>query len=87
MLPTAGHRCDISSKEAVLPGQNDAEMGPANSLHALTYYSEYNERFDLILNIFVIGQQTFSTKRQNVPVCSNLVSADMDTDFNANETT
>ena len=25
---------DISSIEAVLPGRNDAEMGPANSLHA-----------------------------------------------------
>ena len=31
VLPTARHRCDISSKEAVLPGRNDAEMGPANS--------------------------------------------------------
>ena len=27
---------------------NDAEMGPANSLHALAYFSDYNERFDLI---------------------------------------
>ena len=34
VLPTARHRCDISSKEAVLPGRNDAEMGSANSLHA-----------------------------------------------------
>ena len=48
VLPTARHRCDISSNEAVLPGRNDAEMGPANSLHASAYYSEYNERFDLI---------------------------------------
>ena len=48
MLPTARHRCDISSKEAVLPRRNDAETGPANSLHASAYYSEYNERFDLI---------------------------------------
>ena len=24
----ARHRCDISSKGAVLPGRNDAEMGP-----------------------------------------------------------
>ena len=40
MLPTARHRCDISSKGAVLPGRNDAEMGPANSLHASAYYSE-----------------------------------------------
>ena len=37
VLPTARHRCDISSKEAVLPGRNDAEMGPANSLLALAY--------------------------------------------------
>ena len=41
VLPTARHRCDISSKGAVLPGRNDAEMGPANSLQ------EYNERFDM----------------------------------------
>ena len=27
----------------------DAEMGPANSLHASAYYSEYNERFDFDL--------------------------------------
>ena len=35
VLPTARHRCDISSKDAVLPGDNDTEMGPANSLQAL----------------------------------------------------
>ena len=46
VLPTARHRCDISSKGAVLPGRNDAEMGPDNSLHASAYYSEYNERLD-----------------------------------------
>ena len=34
VLPTARHRCDISSKDAVLPRRNDAEIGPANSLHA-----------------------------------------------------
>ena len=28
----------------MLPGHNDAEMDPANSLHALAYYSEYNKR-------------------------------------------
>ena len=37
VLPTARHRCDISSNEAVLPGCNDAEMGPTNSLHDLAY--------------------------------------------------
>ena len=36
VLPTACQRCDISSKGAVLPGRNDAEMGPANSLHVST---------------------------------------------------
>ena len=49
VLPTVYHRCDISLKGAVLPGRNDVEMGPANSLHASAYYSEYNERYDLIL--------------------------------------
>ena len=48
VLPTARHRCGISSKGAVLPGCNDAEIGPANLLHASAYYSKYNERFDLI---------------------------------------
>ena len=47
------HRCDISLKKAVLPGRNDAEMGPANSLQALAYYSKYNERLDLIDLIFI----------------------------------
>ena len=46
VLPTAGYRCNISLEKAVLPERNDAEMGLANSLHALAYYSEYNERFD-----------------------------------------
>ena len=46
VLPTARHRCDISSKGAVLPGRNDAEMGLTNSLHAPAHYNEYNERFD-----------------------------------------
>ena len=45
VLSTVRHRCNISSKEAVLPGRNDAEIGPANLLHASEYYSEYNERF------------------------------------------
>ena len=34
VLLTARHRCDISSKGAMLPGRDDAEMGPANLLHA-----------------------------------------------------
>ena len=46
VLQTAYHRCDISAKGAVLPGLNDAEMDPINSLHASTYYSDCNERFD-----------------------------------------
>ena len=49
VLPTARHRCNISSKGAVLPRRNDAEMGPTNSLHASAYYREYNERFDFDL--------------------------------------
>ena len=36
VLPTARHRCDISSKGAVVLGRDDMEMGPANSLHAST---------------------------------------------------
>ena len=35
VLPTAGHRGNISLNKAMLPRRNNAEMGPANSLHAL----------------------------------------------------
>ena len=44
-----------SSKGAVLPGRNDAEMGPAHSLHASAYYSEYNDRFDLSFRFKLIS--------------------------------
>ena len=37
MLPMARHCCDISLKGAVLLRRKDAEMGPANSLHASAY--------------------------------------------------
>ena len=40
------HHCNIFYKEAVVSGCNDPEMGPANSLHALALYSEYNKKFD-----------------------------------------
>ena len=43
MLPTARHRCNMFSREAVLPGRNDSEMGPNNSLHASAYYSKYTK--------------------------------------------
>ena len=46
VLPMARHRCDISSKGAVLPGRNDVEKGPANSLYTSVYHSKYNKRFD-----------------------------------------
>ena len=52
----------ISSKRTVLPGRNDADMGPANSLHASTYYSESNEKFDLI----------FASKKR-YRVCGNAI--------------
>ena len=34
-LPTAPHRCNISSKKALYTGHNNTEIGSANSLHAL----------------------------------------------------
>ena len=46
VLQTACYRY-IFSKRAVLPGRNDAEVGPANSSHASAKYNKYNERFDL----------------------------------------
>ena len=36
VLPTARHRCNISSKGAVLPARNDEDMGPTNWLHAFS---------------------------------------------------
>ena len=41
-----------------MPGRNDAEMGPANSIHASAYYSEYNERFDFDLRFLTAISNT-----------------------------
>ena len=41
-LPTARHRCDISSKGAVLPARNDAEMGPR----------KFFTRFDVMQRVY-----------------------------------
>ena len=50
MLPTVRqHHGDIFLKEAVLPGRNDAEMGPANLLRASAYYNECIEKFLFVL--------------------------------------
>ena len=48
-----GHRVANGSPSlrhflTVLPGSNEAEMGPANLLQASAKYRKYNERFDLI---------------------------------------
>ena len=67
VLPTARHRFDISSKWAVLPGRNNAEMGPANSLHALAYYSDYIKRFDLIF--VMLGTLVSTLPVLNVCLC------------------
>ena len=55
VLPTARLRCDIFSKVSVLSWRNDAEMGSANSLRALAYYSKYNEKFDFDLTIIIVS--------------------------------
>ena len=65
------HRCNISSKGAVLPGRNDAEMGPANSLHALAWYSEYHERIRLFLSRYV----TYETYLENANLFWKYASA------------
>ena len=57
LLITACHRCDISSKGAVLPGGNDAQMDPGNSLHASACYSEYNETLDLIMKHMILRKK------------------------------
>ena len=45
-----GHRVSNGSppQQHFFEKRYDAEMGPANSLHASASYSEYNQRFDLI---------------------------------------
>ena len=35
-------------ERALLPGRKDADMGPANSLHAMAYYCKHNKTFDLL---------------------------------------
>ena len=42
----AAVQISVWSSRTVLPGRNDADMRPANSLHASASYSEYNQRFD-----------------------------------------
>ena len=73
VLPTARHRCDISSKGAVLPGHNDAEMGPANSLHVSAYYSKYNEGFDLTLDFFPRKFASFSNHQAEIIMVKRLI--------------
>ena len=48
-MPTACHRCDISSKEAVLQRCNDAEIDSTNSLHALAFYAMFSKRFKFMI--------------------------------------
>ena len=36
----------IFNRSSVACRRNDAEVGPANSLHASAYYREYNKKFD-----------------------------------------
>ena len=50
VLSTTRHQCNISVKEAVLPGCNDAKMGSAKSLHALA--SSSRKIFWILENLF-----------------------------------
>ena len=47
VLPTACHRCITSSKGAVLPGRNDAEMG-SQTRYTLRRNTASNERKDML---------------------------------------
>ena len=47
--PTARHRCDVSS-ELCNPARSYGD-GPRHSLHALSYYREYNEDFKFDLKL------------------------------------
>ena len=63
VLPTARHRCDIFSKEAVLPACAMMRNGPRQRVTRFGVILEYNERFDLILiMLFVIIKQNRCSK-------------------------
>ena len=51
----------------MLPGRNEAEMGPANSLHVSAWYSEYNERFDWVYTslCFAFQKVNYTCDRYN----------------------
>ena len=48
---------------AVLPNHNYAKIGPANSLHASAFYSEYNERFNLHFSMLRAPSRTVTYLR------------------------
>ena len=63
----------------LLSGHNDAEMGPANSLHALAYYREFNKRkkrpcaqfatMMIMINVFFAFTTTSEKKKKSY--CNN----------------
>ena len=65
VLPTACHRCNISLKEALFPGCNDLEMGPASWLHALRQKRKYNETFVLMVIRIVLFCDMHNTQHKN----------------------
>ena len=66
----------------VLPGHNDAEIGPANSLHALAYYNEYNKRkkrpcaqfatMMIMKNVFFAFKLTSEKKKNSIAITNSI---------------
>ena len=80
MLPTIRHRYDISSKGAVLPGRNGAEMCVTNSLRLV--YTEREREPELELRgkpndfssrIAVLIESGFTRENRN-PICIKTLS-------------
>ena len=55
----------------MLPRRNDAELGPAKSLHASAQYNQYSEKFELDLetkSVFYLIYQSNLRHRHDVVV-------------------
>ena len=56
----AHHHCDTSSKKAVLPGRDNAEMVlPTHYMLRCSAVSVYNERFDLKISLHELVEYLF----------------------------
>ena len=86
VLPTARHRSDTSSNGAASLGRNNAEVVPANSLHASAYYSQHNERFNLQYYDLAATINNFLVEKAQAIRSSAMLSDTMVCEANQNKT-